>query len=232
VVRLADFGAFVNLSPGIDGLVHVSEADLRPVRHVRDVLKVGQPVDVVILSVDREKRRISLSIKDALAADQAAQPEFAGGEGEAATAGVAGIGTGGLAGASAGTGPGAAIGRQVLRNPAAGDLAEGYVAGIKPYGLFVDLPAYGHRARGLVPFEETGEKAGTDLARRFHIGDALRVEVLEVDTEGKIRLSLTRARDRAAQVEFDQYRKSAGPAKTADTAMAEALRRAMEGRRK
>jgi small subunit ribosomal protein S1 len=201
VVRLTDFGAFVNLSPGIDGLVHVSEVDLKPVRHARDVLKAGQPVDVVVLSIDREKRRISLSIKDALAADQASP------EGTAAGASTA-----------------------EPKSPAAGDLAEGWVAGIKPYGLFVDLPAYGHRARGLVPFEETGEKPGTDLARRFHVGDALRVEITDVDAEGKIRLSMVRAKQRAEQAEFEHYRKAAQAPK-ANTAMADALRRAIEGKK-
>ena len=66
VVRLADFGAFVNLAPGVDGLVHVSQASDRRVQHVRDVLSPGQAVEVVVLAVEPERKRISLSIKDAL----------------------------------------------------------------------------------------------------------------------------------------------------------------------
>jgi small subunit ribosomal protein S1 len=66
VARLADFGAFVTLAPGIDALVHVSEAAPRQVRHVREVLSPGQPVEAVVLAVDPVKKRISLSIREAL----------------------------------------------------------------------------------------------------------------------------------------------------------------------
>ena len=68
VARLADFGAFVTLAPGIDALVHVSEAAPRQVRHVREVLSPGQPVEAVVLAVDPVKKRISLSIREALSA--------------------------------------------------------------------------------------------------------------------------------------------------------------------
>jgi predicted RNA-binding protein with RPS1 domain len=66
VVRLADFGAFVNLAPGVDGLVHVSQVSDRRIQHVRDVLSPGQAVEVVVLAVEPERKRVSLSIKDTL----------------------------------------------------------------------------------------------------------------------------------------------------------------------
>lgn len=66
VVRLADFGAFVNLAPGVDGLVHVSQASDRRIQHVREVLSPGQAIEVFVLAVDPERKRISLSIRDAL----------------------------------------------------------------------------------------------------------------------------------------------------------------------
>jgi small subunit ribosomal protein S1 len=66
VVRLADFGAFVNLAPGVDGLVHISQVSHTRVAHARDVLSPGQAVEVVVLAVDPERRRISLSIRDAV----------------------------------------------------------------------------------------------------------------------------------------------------------------------
>ncbi|MGE5608305.1 MAG: S1 RNA-binding domain-containing protein [Bacillota bacterium] len=65
VTRVADFGAFVELEPGIEGLVHISELSNQRVRTTGDVAKVGQEVRVRILDVDHEKRRISLSIKRA-----------------------------------------------------------------------------------------------------------------------------------------------------------------------
>jgi small subunit ribosomal protein S1 len=63
-----DFGAFVELEPGLEGLVHISELSDRPVRQTTDVVKTGQQVQVRILEIDAEARRISLSIKRAIGA--------------------------------------------------------------------------------------------------------------------------------------------------------------------
>jgi len=66
VTRLADFGAFVELDKGIEGLVHVSEIDWnRRINHPREALKVGEEVTVAVLEVDGDRKRISLSIKQA-----------------------------------------------------------------------------------------------------------------------------------------------------------------------
>lgn len=65
VVRLTNFGAFVNLG-GVDGLVHVSEIAHERINHPGDRLEKGQEVEVKVLSVDVERERVSLSIKDTL----------------------------------------------------------------------------------------------------------------------------------------------------------------------
>jgi small subunit ribosomal protein S1 len=65
VTRTADFGAFVELEPGLEGLVHISELAPQRVRAVADVVKPGQEVRVRILEVDKDKRRIALSIRRA-----------------------------------------------------------------------------------------------------------------------------------------------------------------------
>ena len=65
VTSLADFGAFVNIS-GADGLVHLSEISWERISNPSEVLKVGQEVKVKIISVDREKKRIGLSIRQLL----------------------------------------------------------------------------------------------------------------------------------------------------------------------
>lgn len=62
VTSVADFGAFVDLG-GADGLVHVSEMSYDRNRKPSDIVKVGDEVDVVVLSIDRERKRISLSMK-------------------------------------------------------------------------------------------------------------------------------------------------------------------------
>ena len=66
VVRIRPFGAFIELEPGVDGLVHISQVAPQRINKVEDVLSPGQEVNVKILSVDPDARRISLSIREAL----------------------------------------------------------------------------------------------------------------------------------------------------------------------
>lgn len=63
VTRTSDFGAFVQLEEGIEGLIHISELEYRRVHRVTDVVKEGQEVRAKVLSVDLPKRRIALSLK-------------------------------------------------------------------------------------------------------------------------------------------------------------------------
>ncbi|NJN79518.1 MAG: S1 RNA-binding domain-containing protein [Anaerolineales bacterium] len=62
VTSLADFGAFVNIN-GADGLVHLSELSYDRVAHPKEVLEVGQEVEVKVINIDREKKRIGLSMR-------------------------------------------------------------------------------------------------------------------------------------------------------------------------
>ncbi len=63
VARLAQFGAFVTLAPGVDGLIHISNlATGKRIRHPREVLAEGQEIQVKVEKVDQEKRRLSLSL--------------------------------------------------------------------------------------------------------------------------------------------------------------------------
>jgi len=67
VTRLMDFGAFVELEPGIEGLIHVSEMSwVKKVRKPSDMLKEGDSVEAVVLAVDTASKRISLGLKQAL----------------------------------------------------------------------------------------------------------------------------------------------------------------------
>ena len=68
VTRLADFGAFVEIEPGVEGLIHISEMSWgKKINHPSDVLKQGDKVDTVILSIKPEERRIALGLKQTLA---------------------------------------------------------------------------------------------------------------------------------------------------------------------
>jgi small subunit ribosomal protein S1 len=63
VVRLESFGAFVELAPGVEGLLHISELGAnRPIRHAREAVKPGDTLAVTVLAVDEERRRISLAL--------------------------------------------------------------------------------------------------------------------------------------------------------------------------
>lgn len=63
VVRLVDFGAFVELEPGVEGLVHVSQIAYTHVEKPQDVLEEGQMVEVKVLDVKPDERRISLTLR-------------------------------------------------------------------------------------------------------------------------------------------------------------------------
>jgi len=75
ITRLQPFGAFVEIAPAVEGLVHISELGAgRRINHPKEVVSVGQQVEAVVLSVDPDKRRLSLS----LSADKAATSDEVG----------------------------------------------------------------------------------------------------------------------------------------------------------
>lgn len=63
VTRTTEFGAFVQLEPGIEGMIHISELEHRRVKRVTEVVNVGQEIDVKVLEFDVDKKRIGLSLK-------------------------------------------------------------------------------------------------------------------------------------------------------------------------
>jgi small subunit ribosomal protein S1 len=63
VVRVAEFGAFIQIAPGVDGLVHISEVSRKRIGKVDEVLKVDQVVTARVLKIDPTTRKISLSLK-------------------------------------------------------------------------------------------------------------------------------------------------------------------------
>lgn len=77
IVMLTPFGAFAEIVPGTDGLIHISQISVERIKAPSDVLKVGDVVDVKITDIDEEKRRISLSIKALLEQEDASETEQA-----------------------------------------------------------------------------------------------------------------------------------------------------------
>jgi small subunit ribosomal protein S1 len=80
VVRLTDFGAFVELEPGVDGLLHISQMSNRPIAMPADILNVGDELTLMVIRVDPNERRIGLSLKELAAViEEPAQTEGRGG---------------------------------------------------------------------------------------------------------------------------------------------------------
>ena len=87
VVQIKDYGAFVELEPGLDGLVHISEVAHKRVGNINDELEIGQVVNAKILEIDKDRKRISLSIRETLeppAPEEEAPQETEAPEAEAA----------------------------------------------------------------------------------------------------------------------------------------------------
>jgi small subunit ribosomal protein S1 len=143
VVRnLVDFGAFVDLG-GLDGLVHISELDRQYVKHPSQVLDVGDEVEVLVLSVDKERERVGLSRKRLLEAPA----------------------------------------DQGLAELEEGDLVEGTVTSVKPFGAFVDI---GAGVEGLV---WAASIPGRPEDSNLEPGMPVTVRVLDVE-KGKDKLAL------------------------------------------
>jgi len=76
ISRLAQFGAFVNLAPGVDGLLHISKLGRgKRINHPREVVEAGQNIEVVIESIDPDQKRISLTPSDYVSAEDEEEKE-------------------------------------------------------------------------------------------------------------------------------------------------------------
>jgi small subunit ribosomal protein S1 len=81
VVRLTDFGAFVELEPGVDGLLHISQMSHRPIATPGEVVNVGDELTLLVIRVDPHERRIGLSLKELAHAVAPPEMEERGGGG-------------------------------------------------------------------------------------------------------------------------------------------------------
>src|SRR5438876_1209818 len=81
VVRLTDFGAFVELEPGVDGLLHISQMSNRPIARPDELVRCGDELALLGMRVDPDERRIGLSLKELAHAVDLSQPDDRGGQG-------------------------------------------------------------------------------------------------------------------------------------------------------
>jgi ribosomal protein S1 len=85
-----------------------------------------------------------------------------------------------------------------------GQILKGIVDNIKPYGLFVRLPQLGMDVRGLLPAEELIDPKG-DIKKKFPKGKEIRVEIVSIDQEGRIRLSEKSMAEREDRQEYEKF---------------------------
>jgi len=183
VTSVQDYGAFVDLG-GIEGLVHVSELAWDRVSKPQDLLKSGDQVTVTVLRIDEDAKK-----KERIALSVKAlvpRPEPKAAEPR----------------------PDRPVRPQPPPPPRAGDVVEAAVDKIESFGLFVKFAG----GRGLVPASETGTPHGTDLRRAFKAGDAFPALVLQIDEQGRFRLSKTGAVDAAERADARAYMEASKPA--------------------
>ncbi|WP_240359833.1 S1 RNA-binding domain-containing protein [Pyxidicoccus trucidator] len=186
VVRLQPFGAFVELRPGVDGLVHISALSDRRIAHPRDVVKEGEVIWVAIEKIDPNDKRIGLR---RISEEEAQRPPE---ERPASTAAAAS----------------AAPARQpAAPRPQVGQVVVGKVDRIEPYGVFLAFPG----GKGLLPASETGTERGTDLRKHYSLGQEVKVAILDIDASGKIRLSVTAAVRAEERAEVEAWQKTQQP---------------------
>ncbi len=175
VVRLQPFGAFVELRPGVDGLIHISALSDRRIAHPKDVVKVGQEVPVLIEKVDPAEKKIGLRlVREETEAPAPQEPKQA------------------------------APKREVPPPPRPGQVVNGKIDRIEPYGVFLVFPG----GQGLIPASETGTERGTDLKRHFQLGQELKAAVVEIDPSRRIKLSVTAAEKADEHAAMEAWRQS------------------------
>jgi polyribonucleotide nucleotidyltransferase len=170
VVSIREFGAFVEIFPGKEGLLHVSEMGKAGsfVKKIDDVMKIGDVVEVKVVNIDDIGRvRLSMNL-------------------EAPIGGGPGGGGGDRGGRGGDRGPKAD--RQM---PNVGEIYEGDVTALKPYGAFIEvLPG----TEGLCHVSEMGAGFVKDPADVVSVGQKVKVKVLEIEEgSGRIRLSIKQA---------------------------------------
>ncbi len=150
VKNFADFGAFVALDEGVDALLHISDISwTKRVKHPSDVLKKGQEIEVVVLSIEPEKERISVGLKE-LSAD----PWLS----------------------------------EIPEKYKLGDTVNGKVVNITDFGIFIEFEDC---VEGLIHISEIDKKSDEKLEELFKLEDALSARIININTEErKIDLSM------------------------------------------
>lgn len=198
VKKLEQFGAFVELWQGVQGLVHISEISDRRIPHPKDVLSVEEKVQVRVLDVDEGARRISLSMREAPPPREEVEAQ----QNEAR-----------------------AREQQRKKTYSRGTMVEGTVDRIETFGVFVTLDPLDQTAANegaptsrtvsaMMPASETGTPRGSDLRKAFPIGTKVSLLIIEVDERGRLKVSKTAREQAEERALVQQYNTGGGGAKS------------------
>lgn len=184
IARLTQFGAFVELMPGVDGLIHISALSDRRIAHPRDAVRVGDEVEVKIEKVDPEEKRLGLRlVKDGTPV----------GEGVASSAPTQAPESD-------------AAPKKPTIKLRRGLVVIGKVVRIESFGVFIEFEG----GTGLIPASETGTERGTDLKRTFPMGKELKAEIIEMEGQ-KVKLSITAAQRSEERADLEAWKATQKP---------------------
>ena len=163
VRRITDYGAFVDLG-GVDGLLHVTEMSWTRVSHPREVVQVGDKIDVMVLRYDHEQNRISLGLKQILPDPW----------------------------------------EEVPRNYKVGQIVNGMVTRVVPFGAFVKLEGTG--IEGIIPNAELPGERGKKAADVMTAGDKVDVKIVNIrPSERRMTLSLRQFEQQRERQQLKEY---------------------------
>jgi small subunit ribosomal protein S1 len=183
VVRLQPFGAFVELVPGVDGLIHISAMSTRRIAHPRDVLKVGEEIEVKVEKIDPMEKRIGLRlVKEGVPVGEGVSTSTPASHGESEPREER------------------APEKRAAR-PRRGQIVVGKVNRVEPFGVFVEWDGF----VGMIPASETGTERGTDLKRVFGMGKELKAEIIEINGE-KLKLSVVAAQRSEERADLEAWK--------------------------
>jgi predicted RNA-binding protein with RPS1 domain len=165
VVSIREFGAFVEIFPGKEGLLHISAVSKEHIKNIHDVLEVGQELNVKVISID-DFGRVRLAGEDS-----GVEVETGGG--------------GGGGGRRERGGRSDKPSEKVM--PKKGEVYEGKVTGIKSYGIFVEVVS---GTDGLCHVSEMLPEKIREPETEYSMGDTVTVTVLDIDENNRIRLSM------------------------------------------
>ncbi|MBI4763925.1 MAG: S1 RNA-binding domain-containing protein [Deltaproteobacteria bacterium] len=218
VRNLAQFGAFIEIAPGIEGLVHISEIAHKRIRHPKEILKEGQEIEVKVLEINQKQRRISLSIKEVSPFSgmdiDSPEPEMVrtGNVIRRRVKMAADQGSLMAAPNDFDPSPDQSTASPTLlpppspRFPEVGLVVRGIIRSIKPYGFFADLPELGSHQRGLLHKSQMVDSGKNQSKKGYQEGDEILVEIIKIDEQGRISLSQQSILDNQNQAEMNEYR--------------------------